>query len=54
MFASAKGGSTATVVRNSLLIISYITFRDCRFHIFPDSLSANSRILFVDVRTANI
>ena len=39
MLASAKGttkvGSTATVVRNSVLIISHITFRDCRVHFFP-------------------
>ena len=39
MLASAKGttkvGSTATVVRNSVLIISHITFRDCRMHFFP-------------------
>ena len=27
-----KVGSTATVVRNSVLIISHITFRDCRVH----------------------
>ena len=25
-------------VRNSVLIISHITFRDCRVHIFPDKL----------------
>ena len=31
---SNKVGSTATVVRNSVLIISHITFRDCRVHIF--------------------
>ena len=39
MFARAKGrtkvGSTATVVRNSVLILSHITFRDCRAHFFP-------------------
>ena len=39
MLASAKGttkvGSTATVVRNSVLIISHITFRDCRVHFLP-------------------
>ena len=29
-------------VRNSLLIISHITFRDCRVHIFSDNLSRNS------------
>jgi len=29
-------------VRNSLLIISHITFWDCRVHIFSDNLSRNS------------
>ena len=33
-------------VRNSILIISYITFRDCRVHIFADNLSRNSCICF--------
>ena len=33
---------TATVVRNSVLIISHITFRDCRVHNFSDNLSRNS------------
>ena len=32
-------------VRNSVLIISHITFRDCRLHIFSDNLSRNSYIL---------
>ena len=32
---SNKGSSTVTVVRNSVSIISHITFRDCRVHIFP-------------------
>ena len=31
---ATKVGSTAKVVRNSVLIISHITFRDCRVHIF--------------------
>ena len=49
MFASAKGkqkkaGSTATVVRYSVMIISHITFRDCRVHFFGDNLSRNSCI----------
>ena len=30
MESYTKVGSTATVVRNSVLIISHITFRDCR------------------------
>ena len=32
-------------VRNSVLIISHITFQDCRVHILSDNLSWNSRIL---------
>ena len=35
---ATKVGSTATVDRNSVLIISHITFRDCRVHIFSDNL----------------
>ena len=31
-------------VMNSVLIISHITFRDCRVHIFADNLSRNSCI----------
>ena len=31
-------------VRNSVLIISHITFRDCRVHIFSHNLSRNSCI----------
>ena len=31
-------------VRNSVLIISHITFRDCRVHMFSDNLSLNSCI----------
>ena len=30
--------------RNSVFIISHITFRDCRVHIFADNLSRNSCI----------
>ena len=44
MESYTKVGSTATVVRNSVLIISHITFRDCRVHIFSDNLSRNSCI----------
>ena len=39
---SNKVGLTAIVVRNSVLIISHITFRDCHVHIFCDKLSRNS------------
>ena len=31
-------------VRNSVLIIAHITFRDCRVHFFSDDLSRNSCI----------
>ena len=31
-------------VRNSELIVSHITFRDCRVHIFSDKLSRSSCI----------
>ena len=31
-------------VRNSVLIISHITFRDCRVHMFSANLSRNSCI----------
>ena len=37
-----KVGSTATIVRNSVLIISHITFRDCRVHFILDKLSRNN------------
>ena len=43
-------------VRNSVLIISHITFRDCRVHIFSDNLSRNKskQMLFflVDTRSS--
>ena len=35
-------------VRKSVLIISHITFRDCRVHSFSDNLSRNSCIRRVD------
>ena len=41
-------------VRNSILIISHITFRECRAHIFSDNLSQNSCILSHSVHTAKI
>ena len=52
MFASAKGRLKESIksrfdsysVRNSVLIISHITFRDCRVHSFFDNLSRNSCI----------
>ena len=49
-FASAKAKESnksrfdSYSVRNSVLIISHITFRDCRMHIFCDNLSQNSCI----------
>ena len=44
---ATKVSSTATVVRNSVLIISHVTFRDCRVHIFSDNLPRNSCILHI-------
>ena len=32
-------GSYSISVRNSVLVISYFTFRDCRMHIFSDKSS---------------
>ena len=42
---SNKSRFDSCSVRNSVLIISHITFRDCRLHIFSDNLSRNSCIL---------
>ena len=39
---SSKSRFDSYTVRNSVLIISYITFRGCRVHFFPDNLSRNS------------
>ena len=47
MSASAKGKQSrfdSYSVRNSVLNISHITFRDCRVHSFSDNLSRNSCI----------
>ena len=41
---SSKSRFDSYSVRNSVLIISHITFRDCRVHIFSDNLSRNSCI----------
>ena len=46
---ATKVGSTGTVVRNSVLIISHTTFRDCRVHIFSDNLPRNSCIPFIAI-----
>ena len=42
---ATKVGSTASVVTNSVLIISHITFWDCHVRISSDNLSRNSCIL---------
>ena len=42
---SNKSRFDSCSVRNSVLIISHITFRDCRLHIFSDNLFRNSCIL---------
>ena len=48
MSESAKGSNKSRFesysVRNSELIVSHTTFRDCRVHIFSDNLSRNSCI----------
>ena len=41
---SNKGRFDSYSVRNAVLILSHITFRDCRVHIFSDNLSRNSCI----------
>ena len=41
---SNKSRFDSYCVRNSVLIISHVTFRDCRVHIFSDNLSRNSCI----------
>ena len=46
---SNKGRFDSFSVRNSVLLISHTTFRDCRVHIFSDNLSRNSCI---SVRTS--
>ena len=38
---SNKSRFNSYSVRNSVSIISHITFRDCRVHIFSDDLSRN-------------
>ena len=42
---SNKSRFDSRSVRNSVLIISHITFRDCLLHIFSDNLSRNSSVL---------
>ena len=42
---SNKGRFDSYSVRNAVLILSHITFRDCRVHIFSENLSRNSCIL---------
>ena len=37
-------------VRNSVLIISHITFRDCRVNIFSDNLSRNTELYTTTAR----
>ena len=40
-----KSSFDSNSVRNSVLIMSHITSRDCHMHIFSDNLSQNSCIL---------
>ena len=39
---SSKRRLDSYSVRNSVLMISHITFRDCRLHTFSDNLSRNN------------
>ena len=48
---SNKSRFDSCSVKNSVLIISHITFRDCRVHIFSDNLSQNSCIQNRPLRT---
>ena len=41
-------------VRKSVLIISHITFRDCRVHSFSDNLSRNSCIQNLENHTLSV
>ena len=49
---SNNGRFDSYSVRNSVLIISHITFRDCRVHIFSDNLSRNS-CMWVNIATVS-
>ena len=42
---SNKSSFDSDSVRNSVLIMSHITSRDCRMHIFSNNISQNSCIL---------
>ena len=46
---SNKSRFNSYSVRNSVLIISHITFRDCRVHMFSDNFSRNSCMCLVKV-----
>ena len=48
---SKKSRFDSCSVKNRVLIISHITFRDCRVHIFSDNLSQNSCIQNRPLRT---
>ena len=51
LMANNKSMVDRDSVRNSVLIISHITFRDCRVHFFPDNLS---RIMMQSARNSRI
>lgn len=58
MFASAKGKKQKQVrqlqyIRNSVLIICHVVFRDCCVHIFSDNLSRNRCMLPVNLPKIN-
>ena len=44
---SNKSSFDSFSVRNSVMIISHITFRGCRVHVFSNNLSRNSCTVYV-------
>ena len=59
MFVNAHGKQQKSVrqlqyIKNSVLIICHVTFRDCRVHIFSDNLSRNRWMLPVNLPKINL
>ena len=44
---SNKSSFDSFIVRNSVMIISHITFRGCRVHVFSNNLYRNSCTVYV-------
>ena len=51
---SNKSRFVSYKVRNRVLIISHITFRDCRVHIFSENPSRNSCIQITDITSQTV